>query len=220
MDPFLAGLPLFKGVPPQTLAELSRRFLLRRHRRREVVFEEGGSPGAVFLLKSGLVKAVKFSPKSEPFTLDVIVPGRLFGMIAVLDRKPYPVSAVTIQDSEVYHIPASAFDELVGRFPAFSREVFRSMGGHLRHSHDMRSLSKEPAENRIAHVLCVLGAQLGRELRLRREDVAEMAGTTPETAIRTLVEFRRRKLITTGWKRITLLDLAALDKIAGRGHTR
>lgn len=220
MDAFLKGLPLFQGVPPQVLAESSRRFLLRRHRRRETLFEEGGAPGAVFLLKSGLVKAVKLSPQGERITLDVILPGRLFGMIAVLDKQPYPVSAVAIQDSEAYHIPPAAFEELVGRYPAFAREVFRSMGGHMRHSHLMRSLGKEPAQRRIAHVLRILGAQLGRELRVRREDVAEMAGTTPETAIRILVEFRRKKLIATGWKRITLLDLAALDKIAGRGHTR
>jgi CRP-like cAMP-binding protein len=215
MDAFLARLPLFKGVSPQTLDELSRRFILRRHKRKEVVFEEGDPPRAVFLLKSGLVKAVKYSPKVEPFTMDVIVPGRMFGMLAILDKKPYPVSAVCIHDSEVYHIPADVFEELLGRHPEFSREVFKCVGSHLRHSQVMRSLVKEPAEKRLAHILCLLGDMLGKELRVSREDIAEMAGCTPETAIRVLVDFRKKKLIASGWKRITLVDPAALKAFAG-----
>ena len=215
MDPFLARLPLFKGVSPQSLAELSRRFVLRRHKRKEVVFEEGDPPRAVFLLKSGLVKAVKYSPKTEPFTLEVVIPGRIFGMLAVLDKKPYPVSALCIHDSEVYHIPAGVFEELLRRHPAFSQEVFLHVGTHLRHSQVMRSLVKEPAERRVAYVLCLLGDMLGRELRVCREDIAEMAGCTPETAIRILADFRKKKLIASGWKRITLLDTAALKAFAG-----
>lgn len=194
---------------------MSSRFILRKHKRREVIFEEGDPPAAVFLLKSGLVKAVKYSPKVEAFAMEIIVPGRMFGMLAVMDKRPYPVSAVCINDSEAYRIPADAFEELLRRQPAFSQQVFKSMGGHLRHSQTMRSLAKEPVERRIAYILCVLGGLLGPELRVRREDIAELVGSTPETAIRALVEFRKKKLIASGWKRITLLDIGALKAFAG-----
>ena len=139
----------------------------------------------------------------------------VLGMLAILDKKPCPVSAVCIHDSEVYHIPAGVFEELLGRHPEFSREVFKYVGSHLRHSQVMRSLAKEPVDRRLAHILCLLGDMLGKDLRGSREDIAEMAGCTPETAIRVLVDFRKKKLIASGWKRIALVDPAGLKAFAG-----
>jgi CRP-like cAMP-binding protein len=64
-------------------------------------------------------------------------------------------------------------------------------------------------------MLWVLSQHLGKDLRVRREDIAEMVGTTLETAIRTLVDFRNKKLISSGWKRISILDAAALKTLSG-----
>ncbi|MFA6028375.1 MAG: Crp/Fnr family transcriptional regulator [Elusimicrobiota bacterium] len=197
----------------EDLEELTRRAVLRRYRRREAVFEEGDPPRAVFLLRSGLLKALKYTPRTEPCALEVIVPGALFGMIAVLDEKPYPVSALAIQDSEAYTVPAAFFEDLLARHPRFAREVFRQVGEHLRNAQGMRALAKESAERRIARVLVLLGALLGREVKVRREDVAEMAGTTPETAVRVLADFRRRGLVSSGWKRIVVAKPDRLLKI-------
>ncbi|MDE2291778.1 MAG: cyclic nucleotide-binding domain-containing protein, partial [Elusimicrobia bacterium] len=104
-DPFLTKLPAFKKLPAPALAELSRTLTLRRYRKGEAVFEEGSAADAVHLLKSGVLKAVKFSPRSDYASMELIGPGQLFGMIAVLDDKPYPVSAVPITPCEAYRIP-------------------------------------------------------------------------------------------------------------------
>lgn len=212
-DFFLARLPLFKGLPDEALKAFSR-FQLKEYGRGETVFSEGEAPSAVFLLKTGLVKASKLSPAAELATMELITPGRLFGIIAVLDRRAYPVNTIALQDSEAYRIPAAVFDELMKQ-PEFARRVYAEMGSHLRHGHELRSLAREPVERRLAYVLWLLAEAVGPDLKVRREDVAQMAGSTPETAMRVITAFAKRKLVSTGWKRIKVLDLEALRKESG-----
>jgi nitrite reductase/ring-hydroxylating ferredoxin subunit len=54
----------------------------------------------------------------------------------------------------------------------------------------------------------------GAAVRVRREDLAELVGCIPETAIRTLSEFKKRGWIRTGWKRIALLNPDALRRLS------
>lgn len=214
MDYYIARLSLFKGLPPSTLESLSRAFLVRRYRRGQTIFEDGDAPDSVYLLRSGLVKAVKYSPREKPVIMEIIVPGRLFGMIALMDRKAYPVSTICIQDSEAYRIRAPDFEELLNKQPRFSRAVYSEIGSHLRHAQDLRALHREPAGKRIAYILWLLSQSIGKELPIRREDVAAMAGTTHETAIRELAELRDKKLLSSRWKRITILDPARLKALS------
>ena len=205
-DPFLAGLPAFKKLPAPALAELGRKVVLRSYRKDEPIFEEGSPADAVHLLRAGLVKAVKYSPSSEISSMEIIGPGQLFGMIAVMDDKPYPVSAIPLSASKAYRIPAETFSALLAAHPEFSKHVFAAVGDHLRQSQTLRSLSAETVERRVAHVLLVLSQSMGAVLPVRREDIAEIAGCSQETAIRTLAAFRKQGIISSGWKRVTILD--------------
>lgn len=210
MDPYLARVPFLKSLAPADLERASRAFVLRRHSKGETIFSEGGTADAAYLLRSGLVKAVKLSPKDDPVILEIIVPGHLFGMMPALDKRPYPVDAVCLQDSEAYRIRTADFAELLRRHPPFSQAVYGEVGEHLRHSQALRSMVKEPAERRIGYILWMLSLTLGPDMRLGREEVAEMAGTTVETAIRILGRLREAGLIDARWKRLKILKPEAL----------
>ena len=206
VDYFLARLPAFRRLPEEALNRLSTAFPLRRYAKGDAVFRDGDAPDSVYLLKSGLVKAVKYSPRDEPLIMQIIAPGTLFGMIAVMDKKTYPVTALSLRESEAYRIPTADFDELLKKHADFAQEVFSEVGQHVRHSQALRALAKEPVDKRIMYILWLLSASIGRELPILREDIADMAGTSQETAIRALVALRRKKLISSKWKSITVLQ--------------
>lgn len=210
MDSYLSGLPFLKGLAPADMERVSRAFIPRRFARGEAIFAEGATADAAYILRSGLLKMVKLSPKDDPVILEIIVPGHLFGMMAALDQRPYPADAVCLQDSEAYRIRTADFAELLRRHPPFSQAVYAEVGDHLRHSHALRSMVKESAERRIGYILWMLSLTLGPEMRLGREEVAEMAGTTVETAIRTLGHLRKAGLIDARWKRIKILKPESL----------
>lgn len=177
------------------------------------LFHEGDPPRAAYLLAAGLLKAVKYTPRANVSAMDIILPGRLCGAIALLDKRPYPVTVVALQNSDVYEMSAASFDSLMRDHPSFAQSVHQEIGDHMRHAHDMRAMATEPVERRVAHILSLLLPKTGAEVRLRREDIAELAGCIPETAIRVLADFSRRGILRTGWKRIALIDRPALERL-------
>jgi CRP-like cAMP-binding protein len=216
LDPFLREPAAFGKLSAAKLAELAPKLMLRKYRKGEPIFEEGSPADAVHLLRRGLVKAVKYSPRAQLSSMEIIAPGQFFGMIAVLDGEPYAVSAIPLSESEAYRIPAKIFTSLLNDQPGFSRQVYALLGNHLRRSQALRALASETAERRIAHVLRVLSASMGDVLPVRREDIAEIAGCSHETAIRTLSALRKSGVISAGWKRITILDRRRLKELVER----
>jgi CRP/FNR family transcriptional regulator len=105
----------------------------------------------------------------------------------------------------------------------FALVVIADMGQRLRSSAEqIRSLAVERVEQRIARVLLKLAESAGSdiaegrviEMPLTRQDVADMTGTTVETAIRVMSKFRRSELIRTRRGKVVLVDIDALNEIA------
>jgi CRP/FNR family transcriptional regulator len=75
----------------------------------------------------------------------------------------------------------------------------------------------------MARLLLSLGdsdGQPGRKgteiaLHLTREEMAEIVGTTQETAIRVLSQFRRKGFVRVDHRSITVLDPEGLSALAG-----
>lgn len=216
MDRFLARLDAFNGLPKTTVEDLSRRLVVKRFNKNEPVFEEGDRADAVHILRSGLLKGVKHAPRLEQTAMEIIGPGRMFGMIAVLDDKPYPVSVVALRESEAYRLPAKVFRSLMAEHPGFSKAVFAAVGGHVRRAQTLHALAGESVERRIAHILSLLRETLGERIDVRREEIAELAACTTPTAIRTLAAFKKKGWIAAGWKRLEIRDAKALRDLAGR----
>lgn len=197
-----------------TRKRLTECLIPRRFKRGTALFHESAPPTSAHLLIRGLVKSVKSAPKGQAAAMEVLPPGRWCGVIALMDQRPYPVSVFALQDAETWELPAESFRDLMARHPDFSRAMFAEVGEHLRRAQTMRALATAPVERRIAYWLTLLLPHRGAEIRLRREDIAEMAGCIPETAIRVLSDFRKRGVLKTGWKRFVLENPAALARLA------
>lgn len=208
------GFPVLARIPPEERDRLLQEWPRKRIKAGATLFLEGDAPRAAYLLASGLLKAVKYTPRAHVSAMDLILPGRLCGAIALLDKRPFPVTVVALQKSDVYEMPASSFDSLMRGHPSFAQCVHQEIGDHMRHAHEMRALSTEPVERRVAHLLSLLLPKAGTAVRLRRGDIAELVGCIPETAIRVLADFTRRGILRTGWKHIALVDRPALERIA------
>ncbi len=211
-------IPLFQTLPARVFNDVKKQIIHRSFRAQDVVFQEGDAPRSAYVLRSGLIKIVKFTRQERPLALEAITPGRLFGALTLLDRRPFPASAIALTDSVADEIPARMFNDLIERYPAFSRAVHDDIGQHLRHAQSMRTLAQEPAAQRVAAILSFLMPRRGDVVRIRREDVAELAGCIPETAIRVLSDFKKQGLIRTSWKQIVLEDEAGLRSLIESPH--
>ena len=78
----------------------------------------------------------------------------------------------------------------------------------------LRDLAGERVEQRLARLLLMLSARLGTTLPFTRQEISDMAGTTTETTIRVLSQWKDRKIISSIRGQITIADETKLKLMA------
>jgi CRP-like cAMP-binding protein len=220
---FLRANPVFAGVPAMDVGALGALGREERVRARDYVFMEGDPARWLCLVKAGRVRIVRHGRAGREVVLEILGPGEVFGGVAALEQRPYPASAQASEPSVIVKIPADAVRSLADRFPSVIREMALVMGRRLRAAHDaVKSLAVDPVEARLAAALLrLLEREGGRAARgaalpfhLTRQSLADMTGTTVETAIRVVSRWIKDGLVVDDEHRLVFRDVAALRALA------
>jgi CRP/FNR family transcriptional regulator len=222
----LGGNPVFAGIPARDIEALAAVGLDEAHRARASIFMEGDASRWFYLVRSGHVKIVRHSKAGKDVVLELLGPGEIFGGVAVIEKRPYPASAQATEPTVVLKIPADPMIALAERYPAFIREMALMIGRRLRAAHDsVASLAVDPVEARLAAALLRLAKREGTRgqtgvtlpFHLTRQSLADMTGTTVETAIRILSRWLRDGLLADDGGRFVLTDWEGLSALAEGG---
>jgi CRP-like cAMP-binding protein len=223
---FLRASRVFADLPARDLDVLAQGASEEPCAPREYVFHEG-EPAAWFcLVRSGRIRIVRHAPSGKDVVLELLGPGEIFGGVAVLERRPYPASAQATEPSVVVRLPADAVITLAERQPSIARTMMLLISRRLRAAHEsVKSLSVDPVDARLAATLLRLAdrdgvpSPEGIELpfHLTRKGLAEMSGTTVETAIRVVSRWLREALVVDRQGRLVVRDRKALRQIAAGG---
>ena len=216
MDRFLDTVELFKRLPLPERKRLAHVAQEKRYEKGGTIFREGQPAEAVWIVKSGRVHLMKFLADGKASTACVMTSGEPFCCLPTLDGKPYPVDAMAAIDSVVVRIPLAAFHQAMDRSPAFTHEALCLFCDRLRQVEHKSCMIYEPAEARLAQALIGLMKKFGQTIPLTRQELAEVAGTTHETAIRTLSRFRRQGLIRSARGKTTIVQPEKLQALADK----
>ena len=220
---FLRACPVFAGVPAREMAALAAVAREETYRARDYVFTEGDQADWFCLVRSGRVKILRASRGGKEVVLELLGPGEPFGGVAVIERRPYPASAQTIETSVVLKIPREPIVALTERYPGVIREMALMIGRRLRAAHDsVRALAADPVEARLAAALLRLAERDGERgprgitlpYHLTRQSLADMTGTTVETTIRIVSRWQKDRLVHDEGGRLLLADPEALRAVA------
>lgn len=220
---FLRTSPVFAGLPAKELDMLAAVSAEEPFRSRQYVFMEGDAARWLCVVRSGRVKIVKHSHAGKDVVLEILGPGEVFGAVAVIERRSYPAAAQALEPTTVVKIPAETVVAVTERYPSLIKEMALMMGRRLRAAHDtVRSLAVEPVEARLAATLVRLAEREGVKGRrgvelpfhLTRQSLADMSGTTVETAIRVVGRWLRDGLVEDAGGRLFIADLEALRALS------
>jgi CRP-like cAMP-binding protein len=221
--------PMFSGVPAKEVAALAASARADRVAAREYIFMEGDASHSFCFVMSGRVKILRQSRTGKDVVLELLGPGEPFGGVAVVERRPYPASAQATEPSVIVKIPQDAIAAVAERHPSLVREMAMMISRRLRAAHDsVKSLAVDPAEARLAAALIRLAEQEGtREHRglvlgfhVTRQTLADMTGTTVETAIRVISRWIKDDLVADDAGHLVLLDVEALRALGKGEHER
>lgn len=207
---FVAGMDLFKSLPAAALAEVERKMIEKKFAKGMVIHLEGDPAQYVWFVKEGHVKAMVNTPNGRSLTLCMVGAKGMFGSCCCFAQAEYPCQGVAETETTVYAFPMADFLELLDRFPGLSRSVVETVSKRLRHAKGTQVFEQESVEKRILHALINLVEEFGKTIPLTRREIAEMAGTTVETCIRTFSNLESEGLVATERGKITVTDLQAL----------
>jgi CRP-like cAMP-binding protein len=220
----LAQSALFAPLSEEERLEVARRFSPHYYEKDDYLFWEGEPAEWLVFVAEGQVKMIKHSESGRETILATFGPGQIVGEVGVLVGEVYPATAQALEAASTLGISRDEYIDLVRRHPELAWALIQELGRRLQGAHEtIRSLAVEKVERRVARVVLRMANSAGERqedgsvritVPLSRQDVADMAGTVIETAIRALSKFQKQGLIETRDGHIVLLKPHQLVAIA------
>lgn len=219
----LVAMPIFQGLGVDALEEIRSAAQPAQATPGEAYVLQGEPATRFYLLRSGRVRLSQVTPEGQQVIMRFIAPGEEFGIVAVLGRLPYPVTAEAVEASVALAWTGAVFQDLILRHPQIGLNGMAMLAERVKEFQDrLREAGTQRVERRVANALLRLARQAGRavegtvliDLPLSRQDLAEMTGTTLFSVSRVLAAWEERGLVGSARKRISLLKPHALVSIA------
>ncbi len=200
----LRQVPLFASLTSDQIKTAADQFRAESFGPNAIIFLEGDPADRLWVVQAGQVKIVKYASEGQENLLEVIMPGEMFGGAGIL-FPVHPATAVAMTETTTLSLERELFLRLIRQYPDIALRIIALLGERLRAAMKMRTLSIERVDVRLANILLKLCAKVGEptaegiriNISLSRQDLADMAGTTIETAIRVMSRFRKDGLVYT-----------------------
>jgi len=211
---FLRQAELFKNLPSKERERLASRSLERTYTKGQTVFHEGHPSDSVWLVMEGRVHLLHYLPQGRVQTTCVMTPGEPFCCLPALDRGTYPATAIAATPAKVLQVPSALFHELMAISPKMLQETLCLFCSRLRQVEAKGCLAHDPVDRRVAQALLTLQKKFGDTIPLTRQEIAELVGTTVETAIRTISRFQQEGWVRSTRGKIELLEARRLSELS------
>jgi CRP/FNR family transcriptional regulator len=169
------------------------------------------------------VKVFKSTPAGKEIILEIFGAGDPLGAVAVYEDAPFMASAFTLEPTQILRIEQAAFFRLLEQDPAFVRGLLAGLTIRLAElTRRLAELSGARVEARFARLFLKLCDQMGKRERggvfvpmpLSRQELADLSGTTIETAIRIMSRWQKEDVLHTEKDGFVVLNREALDDAA------
>ncbi len=216
----LEGVGLFNGLNSCEMEEVKQHFQHVSYKKREMIFSEGERSEWLYIVIEGKVKITKLSNDGKEIILELIQEKELFGAVAVFKDFPYPANGVSMEPTQVLRISRKDLLKLLDRYPNIMLTLASIMADRVKDSYEMiKSIALECVESRIASLLLKLADKTASvrdrglviDIKLTRQDIADMVGTTVETSIRTFSKFKKEGLISERNGRIVIKNRLGME---------
>jgi CRP-like cAMP-binding protein len=196
---------------------------LKRYEKGDQVFGEGDPSDVFAVVVSGRVKIVKMTPAGKDVILEIFGTGDPFGAVAAYEGRPFPASAIALEDTVCLLTPRQSFFVLLEQHPSLVRGLLLGLTQRLVElTNRLTEMTGGRVEARIARLFLKLADNVGRPaadgiaipMALSRQELADLTGTTIETCIRVMSRWGKDALVRTEKDGFVLLDKPALEELA------
>lgn len=217
----LARVPVFSTLVPADLERISELAVPRDFEPGQVVFREGDSSDTCYIVRSGRARAVREHSDGRTITLATFGPGDIFGELAMFEDERRSATVEAVEPTAAVAVLGPDMRRLMNEHPGIATRLVIALGRRLRESNERLSRqSFQTVQSRVAVVLRDLVQQETSAgagptevlLTATQADLAQLAGSSRESASRFLAVLERAGVISQGRGRLTVHDPRALDQ--------
>jgi len=207
---FLRTVDIFSGLSDQQLDLLLQGSRLRSYTKGSIIVTEGDSAHALFIVKTGALKAYLNDSDGKEIILSTLGPNEYFGELALIDDEPRSATVATLERSELLQVQKESFQQLLLNDPQAMQTIVRSLAGKIRNLTDsVRTLALVDVFGRIVSLLNKQGTlneqgQLVIYPKLTQQEIANRVGSSREMVSRIFKDLVIGKYISIDQDRITV----------------
>jgi CRP/FNR family transcriptional regulator, cyclic AMP receptor protein len=217
----LARVGVFSELGRPELEQVAEVAVPRSFAAGEVVFREGDESNTAYVVRSGHARAIRQHSDGRILTLANFGPGEVFGELAMFDSDRRSATIEAIDQLDLLAILSADMQRLMREHPDIAVKLVVTLGRRLREVNDrLTRQSFQTVQSRVATVLSELVRDARSEgagesdvlITATQAEVAQLAGSSRESASRFLATLERAGIITQGRGKLTVHDPGALHR--------
>ena len=222
----LGGVPVFSTLEREDLERIAQFAVPREFEPGEVVFREGDASDTCYVVSDGRARAIRSHTDGRTLTLATFGPGDFFGELALFEDERRSATVEAIERTGVVAVLGPDMRRLMSEHAEISARLVIALGRRLRETNERLSRqSFQTVQSRVAVVLSQLVEQAtadrdgagdaepeGVLVTATQADLAQLAGSSRESASRFLAVLERAGVISQGRGRLVVHDPDALKQ--------
>jgi CRP/FNR family transcriptional regulator len=215
-------VPFEQCLTDQEKDEIRRNSNSVVYNKKEIIFRQNTRTSHIMFLNSGMVKIFKEGRNNKYIILKVAVPYDFLGLLSIYGRDTHQYSASAVQPSEITFIDITTFNKILFSNGDFADKIIKKISNDgLFIFERLMSQSHKQLPGRIADVILYFSEKIYKseefEFPFTRRELAELAGTTKESFIRTLAEFKNDRIINLDGSIVKINSLKIIKTLSQLG---
>lgn len=198
-------------------------YSIKYFRSKQIIFSPFYFISDAYYLEKGFVKIYKVTQSGSEIIFSILEASSVLPLLILLDYPENEFYYEALTDCRVRAMPLTSVKLFIKNNTEFRDELIKKLVnsyGNLVTRLDM--IQSNDALARVASSILYLNKKVKQgmdepnllSINLNHELISSLACTTRETATRKLEELSNKKIITTGYNKIEILNISELAKIA------
>ena len=211
----LARTEVFSDLEPRELEAVAQVAVPRRWDRGQIIFREGDEGDTCYLLRSGAVVLTREHQDGRMVALAELRAGAMFGELAMFRGETRSATAEAVESTSAVALLARDVQRLIRRHPELALKLLAALAERVSKTNErLLQQSFQTVAGRVASAL--LAQTIARQaegapeadvlIRATQAEIANLAGTSRESASRFLATLERAGVVTLGRGKVTVHD--------------
>jgi CRP-like cAMP-binding protein len=217
----LGRVPVFSTLERADLERIAEVSVPRSFEPGQAVFREGDESDTCYVVREGHARAIRSHGDGRTITLASFGPGDIFGELAMFEDERRSATVEAIEAMSVIGVLGPDMRRLMGEHPQIAMRLVIALGRRLRETNErLTRQSFQTVQSRVAVVLSELVQQRIADgqpegdvlVTATQADLAQLAGSSRESASRFLAVLERAGVISQGRGRLVVHEPQALQQ--------